>query len=251
MGVSVASDEVQVPETDDEVSVLESNSKVEEGSSAVSTRPGSPEVLQITKSIPEDCEVKITLTKSPSKDSCVKKSLPNTQENDDDDDDVESISVNDEDEEESCEILQPSSPVFKKKSRNREKFSANIDLSSESDKDSDNLESSSSSIDLDSVRRSSRSKKFSSLSEIDKAKLKNRPFAEREQAYKELATKSIDCCDTVSKGTRRYQLSSASSRGKLNVDDIPRSKKAEIECVDIDEDNQYGGFSYTYYKIGK
>ena len=75
----------------------------------------------------------------------------------------------------------------------------NRDLSSSSDSDSDFIPSSVKGKD-EKVRRSRREKKFCSLSEIDKAKLKNRPFAEREQAYKELKTKSIDCSETVAKG---------------------------------------------------
>ena len=178
------------------------------------------------------------MTKSPSKDVIKEnKSSSNTVQIDDE---VESISLNDEDEEDSCQLVPANSPVFKKKSRNREKLSPEkskfrerkvppklssssdwdsdfipeksklrerkvppkIDLSSSSDSDSDFIPSSVKGKD-EKVRRSRREKKFCSLSEIDKAKLKNRPFAEREQAYQEIqggALSSIDCTERIERG---------------------------------------------------
>ena len=131
----------------------------------------------------------------------------------------------------------------------------NRDLSSSSDSDSDFIPSSVKGKD-EKVRRSRREKKFCSLSEIDKAKLKNRPFAEREQAYQEIqggALSSIDCTDKIERGknlqliflfsfnflldilvSKQYRLSGVSSKGRLKIEDIPRSKNAEKECVDID-----------------
>jgi len=193
------------------------------------SRQGSPEVLQITKSIPEDSEVKITLTKSPSN-----KSIP-----------TQKFFIDLDNAETSHKGTRSTSPVFKKRGKRRkEKESSRdnsevidssdaesdvvtlvpvkptkpplkIDISDEvrspskrsswkakllpseaslqdqtttsidlsQDDDDDFIPSSQPEITPRSSQRPKRKKHFPRLSDIDKAKLKNKPYAEREKAF--------------------------------------------------------------------
>ena len=146
-----------------------------------SRRPDSPgpEVVQITKSIPEDAELKITLTKSPPKSVNASNTSP-----------PPTIELEEDDKEEEEEI--PPTPVFKKsrapllqpKLKVSRKFTSKLKVS-ESD-DSDQISFEEGDYISTSARPKRRKAKFPGLSEIEKAKLKNLPYTEREKAFKSL-----------------------------------------------------------------
>ena len=168
------------------------------------SRPASPEVLQITKTIPEDNDVKITLTKSsvkqsssPRKDSSKSES---TQRDDDNpssspsvsepiiiDDDVKHVSetsTSDDDLWEMRSDLEARRHVRRNKSRD---INSIVDDDSENDKYSDDAR--------DESSRRSRRPKRQNLSQIDKAKLKNLAHSEREKSVRKENKKNvnIDC----------------------------------------------------------
>ena len=172
------------------------------------SRPVSPEIIQITKSIPEDAGVKITLTKSP-----FKQKSPEVD-----------VSIRVEEDVDSCPEVEtePASPVFKRSSSlisresgvrdspklkeqsRRLKIPSTVGESSDS---SGFLTEDTPSLDRESTNTRPRRKKpeFPNLSEIDKAKLKNLPSEEREKAYRKIKKKeeekltSIDLTDDEGK----------------------------------------------------
>ena len=176
------------------------------------SRPASPEIIQITKSIPEDAGVKITLTKSPYKQKSPEGDV--------------SIRVEDDswEDADSCPEVEtePASPVFKRSARasrelgvrdspklkeqsRRLKIPSTVRESSDS---SGFLTEDTPSLDRESINTRPRRKKpeFPNLSEIDKAKLKNLPSEEREKAYRKIKKKegeekltSIDLTDDEGK----------------------------------------------------
>ena len=171
------------------------------------SRPVSPEIIQITKPIPEDAGVKITLTKSP-----FKQKSPEVD-----------VSIRVEEDVDSCPEVEtePASPVssslisresglrdspkLKEQSR-RLKIPSIIIISSDTDS-SGFLTEDTPSLDRESTNTRPRRKKpeFPNLSEIDKAKLKNLPSEEREKAYRKIKKKeeekltSIDLTDDEGK----------------------------------------------------
>ena len=178
------------------------------------SRPVSPEIIQITKSIPEDAGVKITLTKSPFKQKSPEVDVSIRVE----DDSWEDV--------DSCPEVEtePASPVFKRSSSlisresgvrdspklkeqsRRLKIPSIIIISSDTDS-SGFLTEDTPSLDRESTNTRPRRKKpeFPNLSEIDKAKLKNLPSEEREKAYRKIKKKeeekltSIDLTDDEGK----------------------------------------------------
>ena len=176
------------------------------------SRPVSPEIIQITKSIPEDAGVKITLTKSPFKQKSPEVDVSIRVE----DDSWEDV--------DSCPEVEtePASPVFKRSSlisresgvrdspklkeqSRRLKIPSTVGESSDS---SGFLTEDTPSLDRESTNTRPRRKKpeFPNLSEIDKAKLKNLPSEEREKAYRKIKKKeeeekltSIDLTDDEGK----------------------------------------------------
>ena len=171
------------------------------------SRPVSPEIIQITKPIPEDAGVKITLTKS-----SFKQKSPEVD-----------VSIRVEEDVDSCPEVEtePASPVssslisresglrdspkLKEQSR-RLKIPSIIIISSDTDS-SGFLTEDTPSLDRESTNTRPRRKKpeFPNLSEIDKAKLKNLPSEEREKAYRKIKKKeeekltSIDLTDDEGK----------------------------------------------------
>ena len=178
------------------------------------SRPVSPEIIQITKPIPEDAGVKITLTKSPFKQKSPEVDVSIRVE----DDSWEDV--------DSCPEVEtePASPVFKRSSSlisresgvrdspklkeqsRRLKIPSIIIISSDTDS-SGFLTEDTPSLDRESTNTRPRRKKpeFPNLSEIDKAKLKNLPSEEREKAYRKMKKKeeekltSIDLTDDEGK----------------------------------------------------
>ena len=169
------------------------------------SRPASPEVLQITKTIPEDNDVKITLTKSSVKQSSSPRKDSNksesTQRDDDNpssssssvsepiiiDDDVKHVSetsTSDDDLWEMRSDLEARRNVRRNKSQD---INSIVDDDSENDKYSDDAR--------DESSRRSRRPKRQSLSQIDKAKLKNLAHSEREKSVRKENKKNvnIDC----------------------------------------------------------
>ena len=161
------------------------------------SRPVSPEIIQITKPIPEDAGVKITLTKSP-----FKQKSPEVD-----------VSIRVEEDVDSCPEVETEpasresgvrdSPKLKEQSR-RLKIPSTVGESSDS---SGFLTEDTPSLDRESTNTRPRRKKpeFPNLSEIDKAKLKNLPSEEREKAYRKIKKKeeekltSIDLTDDEGK----------------------------------------------------
>lgn len=178
------------------------------------SRPVSPEIIQITKPIPEDAGVKITLTKSSFKQKSPEVDVSIRVE----DDSWEDV--------DSCPEVEtePASPVFKRSSSlisresgvrdspklkeqsRRLKIPSIIIISSDTDS-SGFLTEDTPSLDRESTNTRPRRKKpeFPNLSEIDKAKLKNLPSEEREKAYRKIKKKeeekltSIDLTDDEGK----------------------------------------------------
>ena len=169
------------------------------------SRPASPEVLQITKTIPEDNDVKITLTKSSVKQSSSPRKDSNksesTQRDDDNpssssssvsepiiiDDDVKHVSetsTSDDDLWEMRSDLEARRNVRRNKSQD---INSIVDDDSENDKYSDDAR--------DESSRRSRRPKRQNLSQIDKAKLKNLAHSEREKSVRKENKKNvnIDC----------------------------------------------------------
>lgn len=136
--------------------------------------PG-PEVVQITKSIPEDAQLKITLTKSP------KKSVNTTNTSS-----LPTIEL--EEDEEEKEVA--SSPVFKtSRATSHPKLRASRMITSKlkvSEPDDSKQISFEEGEYISTARPRRERAKFPGLSEIDKAKLKNLPYEERERAFKSL-----------------------------------------------------------------
>ena len=150
--------------------------EVNEESSCNRPESPGPEVVQITKSIPEDTGLKITLTKSPAKSPIRFITSP-----------PPTIELEEDDEEEV-----PSSPIFKTsiratthpKVKTRKKIPSKLKVSEPDNIEKISLEDGD---DFFPTARPRRKKaKFPGLSEIDKAKLKNLPYEERERAYRSL-----------------------------------------------------------------
>ena len=144
-----------------------------------------PEVVQITKSIPEDAELKITLTKSPSKPSPVVQV--------DDDEDWEEI---------------PSSPIIKSqlRLRNHRKFPSKLKVP-----DTGHISIAEDSCSIASSRPRRQKPQFPSLTDVDKAKLKNLPHEEREKAFNNLKReeekdKSIDLTSDEEKSCKGKKM---------------------------------------------
>jgi len=223
-------EEVTKEAEDEDVKIMENEESISSTPKiSYRSRQGSPEVLQITKSIPEDSEVKITLTKSPSN-----KSIPSQK-----------VFIDLDNAESSQKGARSSSPVFKKRGNRRKekqisrdnsevidssdaesdvvtlvpvkptKPPLKIDISDEvrsptkrssrkakllpseaslqdqtttsidlsQDDDEDFIPSSQPDVTPRSNQRPKRQRNFPNLSEIEKAKLKNKPYAEREKAF--------------------------------------------------------------------
>ena len=144
-----------------------------------------PEVVQITKSIPEDAELKITLTKSPSKPSPVVQV--------DDDEDWEEI---------------PSSPIIKSqlRLRNHRKFPSKLKVP-----ETGHISIAEDSCSIASSRPRRQKPQFPSLTDVDKAKLKNLPHKEREKAFNNLKReeekdKSIDLTSDEEKSCKGKKM---------------------------------------------
>merc|ERR1719312_1867109 len=137
--------------------------------------PG-PEVVQISKSIPEDAELKITLTKSPQKSVNTSTTSP-----------PPTIELEEDEEEEEVALF----PIFKtSRATSQPKLRASRMIPSKlkvSESDDSKQISFEEGHYISTTARPRRERaKFPGLSEIDKAKLKNLPYEERERAFKSL-----------------------------------------------------------------
>jgi len=186
------------------------------GSSQRPDSPG-PEVVQITKSIPEDAELKITLTKSPTKDaSTFRSSSPPTIELEEDQEEA------------------PESPIFKSsraetvpRVREPKKIASKLKILERDDSEKELFE--------ETARPRRERSRFPGLTEIDKAKLKNRPYKEREKAFKSLKRDdeketSIDLTSdeegsfSPQRGSRKVVVTEGSEVGKCKLS--PKTKKS-------------------------
>ena len=238
------------------------------GSSHRQDSPG-PEVVQITKSIPEDAELKITLTKSPQKSANTFRSspLPTIELEENEEEVTESPlfkssraetvprvretrkiasksspkSANtcissppttielEEDEEEA-----PESPVYKSsraetgpRVREPRKIASKLKILEPDDSERKSFE--------ETTRPKRERSRFPGLSEIDKAKLKNRPYKEREKAFKSLKrddeketsidlTSDEDGSFSPRRGSRKVIVTDGSEVGKCKLS--PKTKKS-------------------------